>query len=168
MLASIAALHVEEARAQPWVPTPQFTVTSDLAAALRAKDVAKALALFTPNAVLFPPSGDTISGRPEVEAFLKDRIERATLKLALVSTGSAGTEDLGFDSGTCEYTVTVGKDEPRKGRGTYVAVMRLIDGKWKIDRLIWNATATLDAAAAPPATSPSPASALPGMTTPKP
>jgi ketosteroid isomerase-like protein len=159
-LASLAVLGVEEARAQPWVPTPQFQVTSDLAGALRGKDVAKALALFTDRAVLFPPSGETISGRTELEAFLKERVERGALKLAIVSTGSSGTEDIGFDSGTCEFTVTIGKEEPKQGRGTYVAVLRLVDGKWKIDRLIWNARMTIEPAGGPAAPSPAPGATL--------
>src|SRR5262249_34905649 len=86
-LAIVAASSIGAARAQPWVPTPQCQVTSDLAAALRAKDLAKAMALFTERPVLLPPTGETISGRMELEAFLKERLEQGALKLALVSTG---------------------------------------------------------------------------------
>jgi len=137
-LASAAALGGVVATAQPWAPSPQFQVSSDLAAALREKDVAKTLALLSDRAVLLPPSGETLSGRAEIERFLKERLERGALTLAIVSTGSAAAETLGFDSGTFEFTVTPAKGEPKKGRGTYLMILRQSDGKWRIERLAWN------------------------------
>lgn len=140
LLPILTVLLALTAMAQSWAPSPQFQVTSDLAAALRVKDVAKAFALFADRAVLLPPSGETVSGRIEIEAYIKERVERGALVLAIVSTGSSAAEGLGFDSGTCEFTVTPVSGEKKKGRGTYVALFRQSDGKWKIDRLTWNST----------------------------
>ncbi len=135
-LAVAAILGAANADAQPWAPTPQFQVCTDLAVALRGQDVKAAMALFAERAVLLPPGGETFSGRREIEQFIKDRLGDGTLAVAIVSTGSSAVEDLGFDSGTYEITLAPPKGDPRKGRGTYVALQRRIEGAWKIDRLM--------------------------------
>jgi ketosteroid isomerase-like protein len=156
-------LAVAPAAAQPWAPTPQFQVSTDLAVALRAKDATKAAALFVERGVLLLPAGETISGHREIEKLFTDRLGDGTLAVAIVSTGSSATEDLGYDSGTYEITLTPPKGQPRKARGTYLALQRQIEGAWKIDRLMlafaWEPARGQVAPApvsAPPPASPSP------------
>jgi ketosteroid isomerase-like protein len=162
----VIALGAANADAQPWAPTPQFQVSSDLAVALRGKDVAKAVTLFAERAVLLPPRGETVSGRAEIEQFVKERLGEASLTVAIVSTGSSAIEDLGFDSGTYEITFTRPKGDIRKGRGTYLAIQRRTEGTWKIDRLMLGFAWESPSESATPTPAPAPAPAPPSPATP--
>src|SRR5450432_1166885 len=99
-------------------PSPQFQAMMDLVAALRAKDVAKAMTFVADDVVVFPPRGEVISGRTQVEAALKDFVAKNAMELKFGSLGSSAAADLGYDSGVFEWALRpAGADKKTEGQG---------------------------------------------------
>src|SRR5262245_47090409 len=86
-------------------PSPQFTATTDLVTALRAKDVPKMLEVLADDAILMAPGRDLVAGRKEIEAALKDLMGRVTIEVAIASLGSGDSGGLGYDAGQYQLTV---------------------------------------------------------------
>ena len=129
------------AGAQPMAPTPQFKVSMDLASALRARDLAKVMDLFTDDAVVMPPGQDLIAGRKPIEAAVKELMAKNAVQVAIVSIGSTGSETLGLDAGLYELTVKPSEGVAKKDRGKYLAVVRQdAEGRWRLTHLSWNSS----------------------------
>jgi ketosteroid isomerase-like protein len=146
-LAFVAVFAALGAEAQPLKPTPQFQTSMDLVAALRAGDVAKAMTFLADGAVLLPPGRDLISGRKAIEEALKGLVAKK-LDLALVSIGSSGSAELGFDAGLFELTVKPAEGAATKSRGKYLAAFKPdAEGHWRLSYLSWNSSEAAPAAA---------------------
>ncbi len=128
------------AEAQPLKPSPQFQASMDLVAALRSGDVARAMTAFANNAVLLPPGRDLISGHKAIEDALKELVAKK-VELALVSIGSMGNADLGFDVGLYEVTLKAPEGTATKSRGKYLAALNQDpEGHWRFTYLSWNSS----------------------------
>jgi ketosteroid isomerase-like protein len=138
-LVALVSLGADIAQAQPMRPSPQLQLTMDLAAAFRAKDVEKGLALLAPEAALMPPGESLVSGRATIESFFKGLVERGFPELAFGSFASASSGTLGYDMGTYELTITPKGGPSRKEQGNYVVVSRQVpDGSWLLVLGMWS------------------------------
>lgn len=141
-LTFVALVGARVTAAQPLKPTPQFQASMDLAAALRSGDVAKAQALLTDDAVMLPPGRDIVSGKKALEAALKELVGKGPIELALVSIGSSGSAELGFDVGLFELALKAPEGGAKtKTRGKYLAALRPdAEGHWRVCYLSWNSS----------------------------
>jgi ketosteroid isomerase-like protein len=139
-LTFVAVLGALGADAQPLKPTPQFQASMDLVAALRSQDLAKALSALADGAVLLPPGRDLISGRKALEDAVKELIAKK-VDLALVSIGSMGSADMGFDVGLYEMTLKPQEGAATKSRGKYLAAFKQdAEGHWRFTYMSWNSS----------------------------
>jgi uncharacterized protein (TIGR02246 family) len=104
-------------------------------AAVGKGDVAALAALYTPDAVAFPPGGDVVKGRPAIQGMWKSVLDSGVGGIELVTTEADAQGPLAFESGT--YVIK-GKDGSVADRGKYVVVWKKVGGQWMLHRDIWN------------------------------
>lgn len=113
----------------------------DFAAALNAKDAARAAACYAENAVLIPPGEPLVRGRAGIEAYWKAALESGGVRDVSVETidaKSSGT--LGYEIGSYVLTANGPDGEPVTDRGRYIEILeRGTDGTWYSTAGIWNA-----------------------------
>ena len=113
--------------------------------AFEAGDVEGMVALYTDDAVRFPPDGPSYSGKAVFEEHLRGVFEESTFE---VVWPVEGTEEIvvagNWAYHLSEYTDTA---TPKEGGETIaeegkvlVIVERQADGSWKFSREIWNVT----------------------------
>ena len=110
---------------------------SDLAAAYAAKDVEAAVALYSPDAVFMPPNVPALRGKDAIRAYFAKRFaDGVSLRLEPQDVGGHGP--IAFQSGT--YTITFDRPgaDPRRDRGKYLFVSKLLNGKWLFEQAIWS------------------------------
>ena len=148
VVASIFALAVQGpgamAQAVPTGPTPQFQLSMDLAFALRAKDLTRAVALFTDNGILMSPHEPPAGGRGEITEVLKRLFEGGSLEVHLVSLGSGASDRLGYDIRQFEMTFKPVTGGTKKDKGNYLILLKQgEDGKWRVACGNWNSSLTI-------------------------
>ena len=113
----------------------------DFAAALNAKDAAKAASLYTEDAVLIPPGESVVEGRAAIEEYWRGAIESGGVRDVQVETMHAQSSgDIGYEIGSFSLTVTGPNGEEVIDRGRYIELLRRGgDGKWYSTAGIWNA-----------------------------
>ncbi len=113
----------------------------DFAAALNAKDAAKAASYYSEEAVLIPPGEPLVRGRAAIQEYWKVAIESGGVRDASVETLEAQSSgDLGYEIGSYVLTANGPNGEVVKERGRYVELLkRGTDGKWYSTAGIWNA-----------------------------
>jgi uncharacterized protein (TIGR02246 family) len=145
----VAVALVLGACAAPKAPTPVAASASkgelgqmnrDFAAALNAKDPAKAASYYTEDAIMVPPGEAMVQGRAAIEAYWKGAIEAGGARDASVETLDAQSSgDLGFELGSFSLTVNGANGEATTEKGRYIELLkRGADGKWYSYRSIWN------------------------------
>lgn len=103
--------------------------------AVARKDYAAMAALYTENAMVLPPDGPIVTGKPAIEEFWRSAAQALGLTEAVLRT-----RDLEVAGDTaCE----VGEASLKLGGGQimvkYLVVwMKGGDGKWRVHRDIWN------------------------------
>lgn len=98
-------------------------------------DLAGCVALFTDDAQILPEQGPVISGKAEIEEFLKNQLTPVVLfdtqtELVLVRG------DLAMEQG--EFKVRDIRHGSDIELGKYVHIWRKMDGDWKLFRVIYN------------------------------
>jgi uncharacterized protein (TIGR02246 family) len=113
----------------------------DFAAALNAKDAAKAASLYAEDAMLIPPGEEQVRGRANIEAYWRAAIESGGVRDASVETVDARSSgSLGYEIGTYQLTANGPKGEAVTERGRYIELLqRGSDGRWYSIAGIWNA-----------------------------
>lgn len=103
--------------------------------AFNKDDVAACVALFTEDAQILPQNGPVVSGRAEIEQYLKDQMT----PVVLFDTSDDMTlvrQDVAIEQG--QYRVR----DLRRGsdieQGKYLHVWRNVNGNWKLYRMIYN------------------------------
>ena len=124
---------VGEARAAIEAANAKF---SDAFARGDAKSLA---AMYTPDAIAFPPDSEMIRGNDAIGTFWKTTrdggVTSATLKT--VDVGRSG--DVAYEVGNVSLTIQPVGKEPTKAVEKYVVVWKLQpNGSWKMHRDIWN------------------------------
>lgn len=111
------------------------TVTQAFEIAFTKHDLPALLALFTDDAQILPEHGPVVSGRDEIEDFLKNQ-------MTPVVSFNTDTEmtlvrgDVAVEQG--HYTVRDTRQGTNIEMGKYMFIWRKVDGDWRIYRTIYN------------------------------
>lgn len=111
----------------------------ELFSALKRGDTAALVALYTPNAQLFPPNSEPVRGKKAIEELFQSITE--------VKGGGLTTTELEVHGDTAIETGTyklLSEDGNQLDKGNYVAIWKREGGKWKIHRDIWNSSVSRD------------------------
>jgi uncharacterized protein (TIGR02246 family) len=113
----------------------------EFAAALNAKDVARAVSLYTEDAVLLPPNGESIRGLAAIEQCWQQLLAQGLSGVRSRSLASGSSGDLGFETGEFELTIRVPGGPVITDRGKYLNVLkRCADGRWRTTWDMWNSS----------------------------
>ena len=102
--------------------------------AARKGDVDRLAALYTPDAMAFPPDGPTVKGRDNIKQMWASVAQQMGLKEVRLNTLDfelAG--DTGYEVGEATLAVASGTVVVK-----YVVVWKKLDGQWRLHRDIWN------------------------------
>jgi uncharacterized protein (TIGR02246 family) len=117
----------------------KFTIQAQNSAfmvAAQEGDAAALAALYTEDAWLLPPGGETIQGREKIEAFWSSRLDRiAEVKLAIIDVVPLGDDAAREVGRSVILTKSLLAEEIT---GKYLVVWKQVDGVWKIEANIWN------------------------------
>jgi len=105
-----------------------------------ARGDGKALsAMYTPDAIAFPPDGEMIRGNEAIGAFWKATRESGVQSAVLTTDDVGRSGDVAYEAGKVTLTIQPAGEEPAKAAAKYVVVWkRQVDGSWKLHRDIWN------------------------------
>ena len=98
-------------------------------------DMAALSQCYTEDAKLFPPNSEIIEGREMIEAYWSKGVEIGVKKVLLETTSAVGFGNTAIEDGKAtlyaegDVIIDVGK---------YIVIWEKIDGKWFLDRDIWN------------------------------
>jgi len=96
-------------------------------------------ALYTQDAIVFPPGGEMVKGRQAIGSFWKATRQGGvnSAKLTTVDVGESG--DLAYEVGTVLLAIQPEGKESATASAKYVVVWkRQADGSWQLHRDIWN------------------------------
>jgi ketosteroid isomerase-like protein len=104
--------------------------------AVARKDYAAMAALYTENAMVLPPDGPIVSGRPAIEEFWRSAASALGLTAAMLRTRDLEVAgDTAYEVGEADLKVGSGQLMVK-----YVVVwVKGGDGNWRLHRDIWNA-----------------------------
>ena len=102
-----------------------------------AGDTAAIDAMFMPDARSLPPGSDAVVGLPAIHALTVDYLRAGVAAFHEETVDFYGTAEYVVDQGT--YEMTYGKPSVTE-RGKYLNVWRQVNGHWKIQTNIWNAS----------------------------
>jgi ketosteroid isomerase-like protein len=114
--------------------TATAKVNQKFEAELKAGNAAAIAALYTEDAMAFPPNADIAKGRAEIQKVWQGMVD-AKLQAELQTIDHEAKGNMAAESGT--YTI---KDASGKviDRGKYVVVWKRTKGGWQLHRDIWN------------------------------
>ena len=106
--------------------------------AARKGDVDRLAALYTLDAMAFPPDGPIVKGRDNIKQMWASVAQQMGLKEVRLDTldfEQAG--DTGYEVGEATLAVASGTVVVK-----FVVVWKKVDGQWRLHRDIWNAKGT--------------------------
>jgi uncharacterized protein (TIGR02246 family) len=105
-----------------------------------ARGDTKALAaMYTSNAIAFPPGSEMVRGNDAIGAFWKATRDSGVQKAALTTIDVGRSGDVAYEVGTVSLTIQPAGKEQTTAAAKYVVVWkRQADGSWKLHRDIWN------------------------------
>ena len=105
-----------------------------------ARGDAKALsAMYTSDAIVFPPDSDMIRGNGAIGDFWKATKDGGVQSAALTTIDVGRSGDVAYEVGKVSLTIQPAGKEPTTAMAKYVVVRkRQADGSWKLHRDIWN------------------------------
>lgn len=98
-------------------------------------DMAALALCYTEDAKLFPPNSEIIEGREMIEAFWGGGVEMGIKKALLETISADGYGNTAIEEG--KYTLYA-EGDIIIDKGKYIVIWEKIDGKWFLDRDIWN------------------------------
>jgi ketosteroid isomerase-like protein len=120
--------------------------------AAASKDLDKTVAYYSADAIVLPPNAPIVTTKDGIKKLWGDFIASPGFAISWKATKVevAKSGDLGFVSGTYEFTMNDASGKPVTDKGKYVEVWeKQADGKWKCGTDTWNSD--LPAAPAAPA-----------------
>ncbi len=100
-------------------------------------DAAGAAAVYTEDAAILPPNGETMNGRAAIQGFWQGALDMglvgATLETTELETYPTGAVEVG------KYTLSVAGGQVAD-QGKYIVVWKQEGGAWKWHRDIWNSS----------------------------
>ena len=105
-----------------------------------ARGDAKALAaMYTPDAIAFPPDSEMIRGNEAIGEFWKATRDSGVRGAALTTVEVGRSGDFAYEVGKVSLTIQPAGKEPTTAIAKYMVVWkRQGDGSWKLHRDIWN------------------------------
>jgi uncharacterized protein (TIGR02246 family) len=105
-----------------------------------ARGDAKALAaMYTSDAIAFPPDNEMIRGNEAIGEFWKATRNSGVQSAALTTIDVGTGADVAYEVGKISLTIQPEGKEPTTAAAKYVVVWkRQVDGSWKLHRDIWN------------------------------
>ena len=105
-----------------------------------ARGDAKALsAMYTSDAIAFPPDNELIRGNQAIGEFWKATRDSGVQSAALTTIDVGRSGDVAYEVGKVSLKVQAVGKEPTTMAAKYVVVwMRQADGSWRLHRDIWN------------------------------
>ena len=103
-------------------------------AAGKASDVA---AMYTADAMAFPPDSDVVRGQAAIQQLWQGVIDSGIKEIALTTTDVEEAGDIAVEAGTALLKNSSGKVD----RGKYLVVWKRAGAQWKLHRDIWNSSA---------------------------
>ena len=113
-------------------------VTQDLITTYNAKDAAKVAALFSENGAVMPPNSPTIRGIANVRAYYEKRFAQGASDLKLEVGDVIGVGTLAYVAGDYWLNMAPPGGTVRRDRGKFLFVMRELQGKWQLERLMFS------------------------------
>ena len=110
-------------------------------AAYAAKDVDKSAAFMAPDGAIYAPNAPAAQGLEAVKSMTAEMFKLPDVKLSWTPTlvEAAKSGDLGFSSGTYEFSFKDPSGKTVSDKGKYVTVWKKqADGSWKVVRDIFN------------------------------
>ena len=113
-------------------------VREDWATYWNAKNVADIMKLYAPDAVFLRPNAARTTGTPAIRALFESVLATNTPHIEFHGITIEGSDDLAYDSGTYDETITTG-GVTRKTKGDYlIVVKRQANGRWLIVQQAWS------------------------------
>ena len=115
-----------------------------------SKDVDKAVSYYAADAVVMPPNAAAVTTKDAIRKVWSETLTNpgATMSWKASKVEVAKSGDIGFVSGTYEYSMTDGSGKPVNDKGKYLAVWeKQADGSWKCGADIWNSDMPASSAA---------------------
>lgn len=105
-----------------------------------ARGDTKALAaLYTPDAIIFPPDSEMIRGNEGIGAFWKTSRDNGVQSATLTTDDVGRSGDVAYEAGKVSLKIQPPGKEATTALAKYVVVWkRQPDGSWKLHRDIWN------------------------------
>ena len=126
-------------------------VREDWAADWNAKRISEIMRLYAPDAVFLQPNSERTTGVESIRALFAKVLAANTPHIAFHGITIEGSDNLAYDSGTYEETITSGA-ATRSTRGDYLLILkRQPDGRWLIVQQAWSDASAVDGDPAWPA-----------------
>jgi ketosteroid isomerase-like protein len=129
------------AQSLPAAPDPKaFEPVGALSNGVQSHDAVLTASAYADDAVVLPPNGETVRGKPAIEAFWKQQFSTGFNAVDGGSNGLSTSGDLGYEWGTATFEVPSGTQTVTDVT-KYVNVLRKdASGSWKIAMTIWTSS----------------------------
>ena len=108
-------------------------------AAFSKADAAGVADLYTEDATLLPPNGDSIKGKRGIEEFWKGGFGMGLKDVTLTTVDVGGSGDTAYEVGKYELKIQPAGQDAMSDAGKYLVIWkRQADGTWKVHVDIWN------------------------------
>ena len=129
------------AQMPPAAPDPKaFEAVGALSNGVQSRDAGLTASAYADDAIVLPPSGETIRGKAAIEAFWKQQFTAGFNAVDGGSNGLSTSGDLGYEWGSATFEVPSGTltvTDVTK----YVNVLKKdASGSWKIAMTIWTSS----------------------------
>lgn len=96
-------------------------------------------AMYAEDAIVLPPDGEMVKGRPAIEAFWKGVYDSGVKGVALTVVAVDSSGEMAAEVGKAVLTIKPANQQEVSQTAKYVVVWkRQKDGTWKLYRDIWN------------------------------
>ena len=94
---------------------------------------------YSTDAVLIPPRGRVVEGKPALKLHYEKIFSTSKLSLSMLALEAVSNGDIGFLRGSIEGKVTtLGDGSTADVNDKFLAVMRCDAGSWKVTNLMWS------------------------------
>jgi uncharacterized protein (TIGR02246 family) len=108
--------------------------------AVAAGNTADIAGLFTDDAMVLPPNGESVIGRPAIEKLFQALVAAGIKEITLTAKEVESHGDAATEIGVYSVKDGTGKEIDR---GKYMVSWKKIQGQWKLHRDIWNSNQPL-------------------------
>jgi len=109
-------------------------------AAIAAGNPAAVAGLYTDDAMVLPPNGEAMSGRPAIEKLFQMLVAAGIKEITLTAQEVEAHGDAATEVGAYSVKDGTGKEIDR---GKYMVSWKKVQGQWKLHRDIWNSNLPL-------------------------